>query len=113
MNVSAISSNDNTNFKASFNRKNAVYRNLRRTPFYNKNNSEKTTELFQQLSKIGKGQKLDIIAPVDFTYLHIHESGIKVINRANGKERVYTDSVEKPFWDKILVQILADKAFFE
>lgn len=111
MNVGAISSN-NTNFKASFNN-NTVYRSLRRTPFYNKNNSERTAELFKQLSKTGKGQKLDIIAPVDFTYMNIHESGIKVVNKANGMERVYTDSVEKPFWDKILVQMLADKALFE
>lgn len=112
MNVSAISSNNNTNFKAGF-CKNALYKELRMNPFYNKDNSQATTKLFSKLKTMGKGQKLDIQAPVEFTYMNIHESGIKVVNKSNDKSRVYTDSVEKPFWDKILTQIIADKAFFE
>jgi len=109
MQISPIS-NNNTNFKAQFMYDKGIYKELLENQAYRNDISEKTLELAKQLTKIGRGQKLEILKVDDETECDYHRTFI--LNHYNNHTHIFWHPKSEPFWDALLDMIVKTEKLF-
>lgn len=82
-------------------------------PSYNREITQKTMRLANELRELGKGQDLVVLKQCEYDDSLNHKRGLLILNTTTQKVAPFCGNSEKPFWDGVLSALLRRKDFYE